>query len=485
MGLRQPGQILDARYRLVRPLAQGGMGSVWRAEHLSLRSSVALKVIESATDPDRAATERFLREARLAAALRSPHVVQIFDYGVDGPTPYIVMELLEGESLAERLERVGRLSPAETARVIQHVARAIGRAHEAGIIHRDLKPENVFIVRNDDDEICKVLDFGIAKAYSQELSGAFAAATRTGSLLGTPSYMSPEQAEGNKADPRTDIWALGIIAYRCLLGHLPFSEITLPQLILSICTRPLPVPSLRGTAPEGFDAWFARACARSPADRFESARQASAELSAVLGVESILSEDTPAPAAPLEPTGPAPTTGQFANSEVASSRERGPSKKRALVPLSIATALLLGGLAVSRVTDTLQRPRPPAASAAEPAQATLALTPRPEQGRPAAEQPAAVPAAAMPAAAVPSTPSPAAVLQDATPASERAKPSDWPSGVRLSPGVQVVPLLPRVARENTEVALPTTPAPTSHGGPKSDTSETAPARTKKLAHPRR
>src|ERR1043165_8723337 len=116
MGLRQPGEVLGGRYRLIRPLGQGGMGSVWHAEHLTLSSSVALKLIETPANPAPAVTERFLREARLAAALRSPHVVQIFDYGVDGQTPYIAMELLEGESLAARLERLGRLSPRETAR---------------------------------------------------------------------------------------------------------------------------------------------------------------------------------------------------------------------------------------------------------------------------------------------------------------------------------------------------------------------------------
>ena len=146
----EAGRILGGKYRLVRQLGQGGMGSVWHAEHLTLSSPVALKLIEPGTAEDPAALQRFLREARTAAALRSPHVVQILDYGVDDDTPYIAMELLEGESLSERLRRLGQLSLAETARVIQHMARAIGRAHEAGIVHRDLKPENVFIVKNDD-----------------------------------------------------------------------------------------------------------------------------------------------------------------------------------------------------------------------------------------------------------------------------------------------------------------------------------------------
>src|SRR4051812_14663339 len=122
MGRRKAGEVLGERYRLLRPLGRGGMGSVWRAEHLTLNSAVALKLIETPDETDPTALQRFLREARLAAALRSPHVVQMFDYGVDQQTPYIAMELLEGESLAERLDRVGCLGAAETARVILHVA---------------------------------------------------------------------------------------------------------------------------------------------------------------------------------------------------------------------------------------------------------------------------------------------------------------------------------------------------------------------------
>jgi len=404
------------------------MGSVWYAEHLSLHASVALKLIDTPAIPDPMSTERFLREARLAAALRSPHVVQILDHGVDAGAPYIVMELLEGESLATRLERVGRLSAAETARMIQHVARAMTRAHEAGIIHRDLKPENVFIVRNDDEEIYKVFDFGIAKVETPALGGV-GAATRTGSLLGTPSYMSPEQAEGVKAlDQRADIWALGVIAYRCLLGRLPFAETTLPQLILAICARPLPIPSHHGAVPDGFDAWFARVCARSPADRFDSARKASIELSAVLGDATTVPEEvTMLNPVPL-PAGPTPTTSHFANSEVIARRIH--SNKRFALPILLALALPVVALIVSRVTASLERRPPPepavvaAASAGPPA-----TVPELEQ-TPQALQPRVEP-----------------------PTETRGYYADLPSGVRLTEGVRVVPSLPRAER------TPATPAP--------------------------
>src|SRR4051794_4658600 len=159
-----PGAVLAGKYTLERKLGQGGMGAVWRAEHVHLRSPVAIKLIDAQIAQHPEALARFMREAQAAAALRSPHVVQILDYGADRGVPYIAMELLEGESLADRLSRVERLPPAEVARIITEVARAIGRAHELSIVHRDLKPDNIFLVRNDDVEVTKVLDFGIAKA---------------------------------------------------------------------------------------------------------------------------------------------------------------------------------------------------------------------------------------------------------------------------------------------------------------------------------
>src|SRR5262249_30248003 len=195
------------------------------------------------------------------------------DHGVDDGVPYIAMELLDGENLASRLARLHRLSMTETARLITHVARAMTKAHEAGIVHRDLKPDNIFLVRNDDEEIAKVLDFGIAKLMHNS-QGPVTYQTETGAVVGTPYYMSPEQAGGTRSiDSRTDIWAMGVIAYQCLLGELPFNGNGLGELILKICTGVMPVPSNAGQVPPGFDTWFARACAREPQERFQSARQ--------------------------------------------------------------------------------------------------------------------------------------------------------------------------------------------------------------------
>src|SRR4051812_23766928 len=227
-------RVLVGRYRLDERLGAGGMGSIWRAYHLVLQAPVAVKLIDREHVPDEETLGRFMREAQSAATLRSPHVVQILDYGVDDKLPFIVMELLDGENLAQRLRRLGRLGSADTARIVTHIGRAVARAHEAGIVHRDLKPENVFLIRNEDEEIAKVLDFGVAKVSVSEL-GQEGSRTRTGSILGTPYYMSPEQAQGNKAvDTRSDLWSLGVIAFECLTGKRPFYSEGLGDLVLQI-----------------------------------------------------------------------------------------------------------------------------------------------------------------------------------------------------------------------------------------------------------
>jgi serine/threonine-protein kinase len=249
------------------------MGAVWCAEHLELRAPVALKLIEATGSNHPENARQFLHEARMAAGLQSQHVVRIFDYGLAEDTPFIAMELLEGETLRRRLDRQGALGLAEVQRIVRHVARGVEGAHRAQVIHRDLKPENVFISTGEEQEVIKVLDFGLAKSVSS-LSTSISPATPTGAVLGTPHYMSPEQARGAKGvDQRTDLWSLGVVAFECLLGRVPFSGDTLGDLIVAVCSEPLPVPSQRGAVPAGFDAWFARACAREPAARFASARE--------------------------------------------------------------------------------------------------------------------------------------------------------------------------------------------------------------------
>ena len=276
------GTMVTANVRLVKELGRGGMGSVWVADHLSLRTQVAVKFISAdlvASEPTMVA--RFNREAALCAQMKSAHVVQTFDHGVtDDGTPYLVMELLEGESLAERLER-GCLSLAETQRVVDHVCRALARAHKLGVVHRDIKPDNIFLVRSDDEPVCKVLDFGVAK---QSGMGGYSVVTATGAMVGTPEYMSPEQVLSAKAvDHRSDLWAVGVVAYHALTGAMPFRGETLGGLCVAIAkAEPLAASSLRPELSPEVDVWFERALAASPDERFDSARELAAAFDAAL-----------------------------------------------------------------------------------------------------------------------------------------------------------------------------------------------------------
>ena len=207
--------VVAGRFRLNRLIGRGGMGSVWHATHLGLDIPCAVKFIEGEFAALAEAQARFEREAKAAAQLRSPHVVQILDHGVWENTPYIAMELLEGEDLGKRLTKLGTLPPAEINAIIQQVARALTKAHQAGIVHRDLKPDNIFLVRDDDREIVKVLDFGIAKKNTTGLDTGNN--TKTGAMLGTPYYMSPEQAQGTKGvDWRSDLWSLGVTIWKTM-----------------------------------------------------------------------------------------------------------------------------------------------------------------------------------------------------------------------------------------------------------------------------
>ncbi|MEY2936727.1 MAG: hypothetical protein RL033_7476, partial [Pseudomonadota bacterium] len=208
--IARAGRVLADRYRLEAPLGRGAMGEIWRAEHLGLKSQVAIKFLDSAIADDPEMLSRFSREAQSAAAVRSPHVVQIFDCGVEGGAPYIAMELLQGQTLEARLHERQRLTSAELNQIFREVAAAVSKAHEVGVVHRDLKPGNIFLALEAEGEITKVLDFGIAKvATGTHTTGL----TVTGTLLGTPHYMSPEQARGSRdVDYRSDLWSLAIIA---------------------------------------------------------------------------------------------------------------------------------------------------------------------------------------------------------------------------------------------------------------------------------
>lgn len=279
-------RVMGGKYRLISEIGRGGMGSVWRAEHLAWEAPVAIKIMSREVTARPEALARFEREVRLAAGLRSPHVVQVLDHGIDEATrtPFIAMELLEGENLARRLKRATRLSPAETFQIVSHLVRALSRAHAAGIVHRDLKPDNVFLVRNEDESVAKVLDFGVAKWTTPSIPEG--GLTRPGSVLGTPFYMSPEQIQGSRnIDHRADLWSLGAIACECLTGRRPFEAKDFAHLVVLLLGHGArPLPSSLGPVPLGFDAWFLRATAQDIAQRFQTAREMAQSLAPICGV---------------------------------------------------------------------------------------------------------------------------------------------------------------------------------------------------------
>ncbi len=249
-----PNRRLGDKYVLGEPLGAGGQGRVVRARHELLGTEVAIKLLHADAERSPEARVRaFLREAQAVARLRHRNVVSVTDFGEQDDEAYLVMELLEGESLRERLLRERTLSAAATTTLVTDVAAALAYCHASGVIHRDLKPENVFFARDDHGtETVKVLDFGTALDAESAPLG-----TTSGRAPGTPHYMSPEQLSGEAAvDARADLFALGVLAFECLVGRRPFDADAYGELVLQVCTRPLPVPSELAPLPAGFDAWF-------------------------------------------------------------------------------------------------------------------------------------------------------------------------------------------------------------------------------------
>jgi serine/threonine-protein kinase len=293
------GKTLDGRYRLTAQLAVGGMATVYRGQDLAQRCDVAVKVMrhDLVAAPD--LVERFRREADIMRKLSHPNLVRVTDHGRsrDGHV-YLIMELLSGESLFDRLRREGTLPPEELVTVLAQVCSALEAAHSHGVVHRDLKPENVFLARvSGVGEVAKVLDFGIAK-FSV---ASDAAKTAAGVVVGTPEYLSPEQATGAAVDGRADLYAVGLIAWRGLVGHHPFHEVEHRGLVRAQADAPIPrlsevVPSFH--AWPALDAVVARACAKAPERRPRDA----AELRRLL--EDAVARPLEVP--PQPPPGPPP-----------------------------------------------------------------------------------------------------------------------------------------------------------------------------------
>ena len=293
------GSIIGGKYRVLRLIGSGGMGTVWEGAHVTLGTRVAIKFIKPRFSDQAEARARFEIEARAAAKLNSKHAVHVFDYGVSPEgLPYIVMEFLEGESLSDAIIGRGPLAASEVARIIAQAARALAKAHAAGIVHRDLKPDNIFLARTDEPVeglpyVVKLVDFGIAKMFEEEppegASSRMGGPTREGTVIGTPNFMAPEQLTvGGAPGPLTDLWSLGACTFAAMTGRLPFEGDVLGDIVLKVCASPMPAPSkINPGVPHGFDAWFARACSRDPARRFQTADELAQALAGVCGMGRI------------------------------------------------------------------------------------------------------------------------------------------------------------------------------------------------------
>jgi hypothetical protein len=279
------GQTLGS-YRVVSKIGEGGMGVVYLAEHEFLQRKAAVKVLLPVFSNDQEVVNRFINEAKAATVIHHPGIVQVFDFGKlpDG-SAYLAMEYLEGESLDMRLKRLGRVSVPEALRITLHCASALAAAHQAGIVHRDLKPENIFLVPDstaEGGERAKILDFGIAKLNDDHRGSV---KTRTGSVMGTPTYMAPEQCQGaDSVDHRADIYALACVMFHLLCGRPPFLGQGVGELLVAHITQPAPtVRSINPDVPPSLDALLQRALAKLPAERFASMAEFGAGLATLTG----------------------------------------------------------------------------------------------------------------------------------------------------------------------------------------------------------
>ena len=273
------GDLLDGKYRLQRQLGQGGMGTVYKALHEQINKPVAVKVLLPQDGAKGELVARFHREAQAAASAGHRGIVDIYDVGVcnDG-APFLVMELLQGEDLGDLIEKRGRLDVAFTAYVVCHVLSALSAAHGAGVVHRDLKPDNIFLVESGASlpEV-KLLDFGISRVI---VPGSVTRMTRSGAVMGTPHYMSPEQSAGKSdIDHRTDLFSIGVILYECLTGELPFDADNYNALLVKIISEePAPPRELVGEIPPSVETTILRALQKSRAERYQDAAEVFSDL---------------------------------------------------------------------------------------------------------------------------------------------------------------------------------------------------------------
>jgi eukaryotic-like serine/threonine-protein kinase len=401
------GDVVADKYRLVRLLGEGGMGAVYEAEHTFLGRRFAIKFLHPELLVRGEMMERFRREARAAGSLENEHVVAATDFGMasDG-APYLVMEYLAGENLAELLRRVGPLPVTRAVHAVLQTCKGLEVAHARGIVHRDLKPENLFVVpRADDGDLVKILDFGIAKLQGSDAGPR----TRTGVTMGTPHYMPPEQARGEKElDHRADIYALGVILYELLSNKKPHPGASYNEILFHILTQPVaPLASLRSGLPRGLAEVVQRAMAFEISDRPASAAELAAELAPFAGpglISHPRGQEPPAagaqsptfPAAPVETNHPRagdePNLQRSAEHALEVPRANGPTRTLRRARWAIAAGLISVVAALGAVAGLGSRRAPAPAASGEPVGANSSGLRAPESSARSDEAPTSPPA---------------------------------------------------------------------------------------------
>jgi serine/threonine-protein kinase len=411
------GSVVADRYHIIKKLGEGGMGAVYLAEHVKMGRKSALKVMHPGMNSDPDAIARFNREASNASRLSHPNICGIYDFG---ETPdgliYLAMEFIEGKALADLVEKDGALQPARAASIVHQTADALQVAHDAGIVHRDLKPDNIMVAKHrDGTDLVKVVDFGIAKASSSEAQKV----TKTGMVVGTPEYMSPEQLAGDKLDGRSDIYSLGLVAFNCLTGKLPFpSETAQEAMIMRLTDRPRTLSEMRPDVawPEDVQAVLDKALARDSAERYQSAAQFGREFAAavqempavaategatqVIGAQS-LAAATSAKTAPVAAVPKTRVAGAGESKSPAKGGAAAPApveKKTPLVPIlaGVAVVAVVGYFGMTKLGGGSE---PTAADSG--AQVAQAPTPAPLQPQPTAPTGGTTPANTTPANTTP------------------------------------------------------------------------------------
>jgi serine/threonine-protein kinase len=465
-----------AGYRLLERLGAGGAGVVYRAVQLSLGREVALKILSPRLQDHRPYVERFLREAKAAARLSHPNIVRTYDAGFSGGRYFYAMELVAGESLSARIERLGALPPADALAVVADAARALGHAHESGIIHRDVKPDNILI--DGATGAAKLADLGLARV--DDGGGQTGSLTTTGTVFGTPNYMSPEQARDTHAvDPRTDIYSLGATFHHALYGELPFEAPSVPEILARVVRERLRPPG-GAVAPPGFDDVIRRMTAPRREDRYASAEEVLRDLADLaagrpprlaLEAAAASSESGEAAPAPADLRGRAGPLDRRASGRFAA-RRRGPPVAGALVAaalLSVAAGFVWRQIGTAPAADASERGR-----TGEAARAGAPAAPPASADRPGAD--AARPSVPLASTGAPSAGAHAGGAPGAPPDAARAAPhADGALAASVSPASSPRPEGRAVPVAAVDPDAPPAARPSERGSGDANASEEAAA----------